>query len=452
MSISIEQRRQHRLETIEKSLSKRHRKENGFRRMGLAAVLAGLTLVTILFASILTKGIPAFWQATLYTEIYFDPDVIDLPPQPERQSDETLFEFEERTTQWMTQAGLINWQSLIDASLEQALGEEVESSQLRDLRALVASGERYALRNRFIEDPSLLGETMTLKMLASADADVWMKGNIDRDLPDARLQLSPQSRSWIDQLQEQDVLRQSFSTALFMNTDSRSSLASAGLAGAFMGSLFMMLVVMALSVPIGVSSAIYLEEFAPKNRLTDLIEININNLAAVPSIVFGLLGASIFIGYLRLPLSAPLVGGLVLTLMTLPTIIITTRSSLRSIPPSIRQAALGIGASRVQTVFHHVLPLALPGILTGSILGVAQALGETAPLLLIGMNAFVANVPGSPMDQSTALPVQIYLWQGNELRNFFEARTSAAIIVLLGLMLSLNGLAIWLRKKLETRW
>ncbi|MFI0473039.1 phosphate ABC transporter permease PstA [Halomonas sp. HMF6819] len=452
MSLTIEQRRQHRLETIEKSLSKRHRKENTFRRLGLVAVLTGLTLVAILFASILSKGVPAFWQATLYTEVTFDPDVIDLPPKPERQEGESQFAFDERMTQWLTQAGLVNWQSLIDASLEQALGEEVEPRQLRDLRALVASGERYALRDRFTEAPSLLGETVSLEMLASADVDVWVKGNIDRDLPDARLQLSPQSRAWIDVLQDRDVLRQSFSTSLFMNTDSRSSLASAGLAGAFMGSLFMMMVVISLSVPLGVSSAIYLEEFAPKNRLTDLIEININNLAAVPSIVFGLLGASIFIGYLRLPLSAPLVGGLVLTLMTLPTIIIATRASLRSIPPSIRQAALGIGASRVQTVFHHVLPLALPGILTGSILGVAQALGETAPLLLIGMNAFVANVPGSPMDQSTALPVQIYLWQGNELRNFFEARTSAAIIVLLGLMLSLNALAIWLRKKFETRW
>lgn len=452
MSISIEQRRKHRLETIEKSLAKRHRKESGFRRMGLVAVLTGLTLVTILFASILMKGVPAFWQATIYNEVYFDPEVIDIPSEPERESGESQYDFDQRHQQWRTQAALVNWQSLIDASLEEALGVEVEPSQLGSLRALVASGERYALREQFIEDPSVLGETVTVKMLAGSDIDVWMKGNIDRDLPDSRQQLSPQTREWIDVLEAEGVLTQAFSAALFMNTDSRSSAASAGLAGAFMGSLFMMLVVISLSVPLGVSSAIYLEEFAPKNRITDLIEININNLAAVPSIVFGLLGAAIFIGYLGLPLSAPLVGGLVLTLMTLPTIIIATRSSLRSIPPSIRQAALGIGASRVQTVFHHVLPLALPGILTGSILGVAQALGETAPLLLIGMNAFVANVPSSPMDQATALPVQIYLWQGNEMRNFFEARTSAAIIVLLGLMLSLNGLAIWLRKKLETRW
>lgn len=452
MSITIEQRRQHRLTTIENSLARRHRQEKRFRFAGLAAVVTGLTLVAILFISILMRGVPAFWQATLYPEVYFDPEVIQLEEKPVRASGESQSAFNERYSAWLSQAGLVNWQSLIDRAMEEALGVEVEPRQLRDLRALVASGERFALRDKFIEDPSLLGQTVEVKMLAAANVDVWIKGNIDRSLPDARQQLSAQTREWADRLHDENVIRNSFSTSLFLNTDSRSSPASAGLAGAFMGSLFMMLIVITLSVPIGVASAIYLEEFAPKNRLTDLIEININNLAAVPSIVFGLLGASIFIGYLGMPLSAPLVGGLVLTLMTLPTIIIATRASLRSIPPSIRQAALGIGASKVQTVFHHVLPLALPGILTGSILGVAQALGETAPLLLIGMNAFVSNVPSTPLEQSAALPVQIYLWQGNELRNFFEARTSAAIIVLLGLMLSLNALAIWLRKKFETRW
>lgn len=452
MSITIEQRRQHRLTTIENSLARRHRQEKRFRFAGLAAVLTGLTLVAILFISILMRGVPAFWQATLYPEVYFDPEVIQLEEKPVRASGESQSAFNERYSAWLTQAGLVNWQSLIDRALEAELGVDIEPQQLRDLRALVASGERFSLREQFIKDPSLLGQTVEVKMLAAANVDVWIKGNIDRSLPDARQQLSAQTREWADRLHDEDVIRNSFSTSLFLNTDSRSSPASAGLAGAFMGSLFMMLIVITLSVPIGVASAIYLEEFAPKNRLTDLIEININNLAAVPSIVFGLLGASIFIGYLGMPLSAPLVGGLVLTLMTLPTIIIATRASLRSIPPSIRQAALGIGASKVQTVFHHVLPLALPGILTGSILGVAQALGETAPLLLIGMNAFVSNVPSTPLEQSAALPVQIYLWQGNELRNFFEARTSAAIIVLLGLMLSLNALAIWLRKKFETRW
>ena len=282
--------------------------------------------------------------------------------------------------------------------------------------------------------------------------DVWLKGNIDRSLPDDRQQLMPETRAWADQLFAEGVIKNRFSTALFMNPDSRSSLASAGLAGAFMGSLFMMMIVILLAVPIGVATAIYLEEFAPKNRLTDLIEVNINNLAAVPSIVFGILGAAVFILWFKLPMSAPVVGGLVLSLMTLPTVIIATRSTLKAIPPSIREGAMALGASKVQAITGHVLPLAIPGILTASILGVAQALGETAPLLLIGMSAFVAHIPQSPFDQSTALPVQIFLWQGNELRNFFEGRTSAAIIVLLTLMLSLNSLAIWLRKKFETRW
>jgi phosphate transport system permease protein len=218
-----------------------------------------------------------------------------------------------------------------------------------------------------------------------------------------------------------------------------------------MGSLYMMLIVILLAVPIGVASAIYLEEFAPRSRLTDLIEVNINNLAAVPSIVFGLLGAAVFINYFRLPLSAPLAGGLVLTLMTLPTIIIATRAALKGVPQSLRQAALGMGASRTQMVFHHILPVTFPSILTATIIGVAQALGETAPLLLIGMNAFVAQIPSSPVDQATALPVQIFLWQGNENRNFFEARTSAAIMVLLALMIMLNAIAIFLRSRLERK-
>ena len=248
------------------------------------------------------------------------------------------------------------------------------------------------------------------------------------------------------------MIQNRFSTAIFLNPDSRSSLASAGLAGAFMGSLFMMIIVILLAMPIGVAAAVYLEEFAPKRWWTDVIEVNINNLAAVPSIIFGLFGAVVFIMWFGLPRSSAIVGGLVLTLMTLPTVIIATRAALKAVPPSIREAALGVGASKTQVVFHHVLPLARPGILTAMIIGVAQALGETGPLLLIGMNAFVAAVPSSPFDQSTALPVQIFLWQANELRNFFEGRGSAAIIVLLAMMITLNSVAIWLRKRYETRW
>ena len=435
---------------IAKSLKKRHASERRFKAFGIGAVGLALSFVVILFASILSKGVPAFWQATMSLDVYFDPEIIKIDPKPVQRSGESAGEFQQRMLTWQGQVGMVNFNRIIVNSLAKEIPEAPRFQ--RDALRLITSGERFALRDMVVNDPSLVGQTLRLNLLADANVDVWLKGNIDRDLPDSRQQLSARTRAWADELAERGVIQNKFSTALFMNVDSRSSLASAGLAGAFMGSVFMMLIVMVLAVPIGVASAIYLEEFAPKNKFTDFIEVNINNLAAVPSIVFGLLGASVFILWFKLPLSAPFVGGLVLTLMTLPTVIIATRSSLKAVPPSIRQGALGIGASKTQAVFHHVLPLALPGILTGSILGIAQALGETAPLLLIGMNSFVASIPSGPLDQSTALPVQIFLWQGNELRNFFEARTSAAIIVLLALMISLNALAIWLRRRFETRW
>jgi len=433
------------------SLGRRHAAERRFRLVGMLAVILGLSFVAILFGTILNKGLPAFWQASITVPVTFDPNIVKIPPYPQPQQGESPAAYEAEVLQWRTALAGVNWGRIIENALLAELPPDAAKNR-RDVSRLVTSGERFRLRDLVQERPGLVGQTVTVKLLADANVDVWVKGNIDRSLPDRQLPLTPNQRRYVEILQEKGLLTESFSTSLFFNVDSRASPASAGLAGAFVGSLYMMLIVILLSVPIGVAAAIYLEEFAPKNRLTDLIEININNLAAVPSIVFGLLGAAVFIIWFRLPLSAPLVGGLVLTLMTLPTIIIATRSTLRAIPPSIRQAAVGLGASRVQTVTHHVLPLALPGILTGAIIGVAQALGETAPLLLIGMSAFVANVPATPMDQSTALPVQIYLWQGNELRNFFEARTSAAIIVLLSLMIVLNGLAIFLRKRFESRW
>ncbi len=432
------------------SLNRRHRKEAWFRRTGLLAVLISLSLVALLFINIFSKGLPAFWQSAITLEIYFDPQIIKIPAKPEQAADESDNDFRQRYLDWQTQIGFVNFNRLITDSLQKILPDA--SRHRRDLGRIVTSGERFALRDMVIADPSIIGQTRSLHLLTDANIDVWLKGNIDRSLPDAQQQLSPKMREWIDKLSAEGVIQNRFSLALFMNPDSRSSLASAGLAGAFMGSFYMMLVVILLAVPMGVAAAIYLEEFAPRNKLTDLVEVNINNLAAVPSIVFGLLGASVLIGWFNLPMSAPIVGGLVLSLMTLPTVIIATRSTLKAIPPSIRQAALGLGASKMQAIFHHVLPLAIPGILTGAILGVAQALGETAPLLLIGMKSFVASIPASPFEQASALPVQIYLWQGNELRNFFEARTSAAIIVLLLMMISLNGLAIWLRKKYEKRW
>lgn len=435
---------------VRASLQRRQRQEKRFRLLGIGAVIVALLLVASLFGSILSKGLPSFWQATFVMDVHFDPEVVQIGPKPEPLPGETPAEFSAREMSWQMDLGFIDFNQLLVDAIAKHIPAAAEHP--REALALITSGEHFALRDRVVADPSLVGKTVRLELLADANVDVWLKGNIDRSLPDEQQQLSPLTREWADKLYADGVIRNQFSTAIFLNTDSRSSLAAAGLAGAFMGSLMMMVIVILLAVPIGVASAIYLEEFAPKNPLTDFIEVNINNLAAVPSIVFGLLGAAVFILWFHLPMSAPVVGGLVLTLMTLPTVIIATRSTLKAIPPSIREAALGIGASKVQAIMHHVLPLALPGILTATILGVAQALGETAPLLLIGMSAFVSSVPATPFDQSTALPVQIYLWQGNELRNFFEGRTSAAIIVLLALMLSLNSLAIWLRKRYETRW
>ncbi len=363
-------------------------------------MVIGLAFVALLFGSILAKGLPAFWQTSMNVPVYFDPKVIDAGPLPVRAQGETPAHYQERYVDWQTKMGMVDWDSLIvngivakDPSLE---------SQRDSLRSLYASSEAYRLRDMVFADPSLIGKKENLTFLGDANVDVWLKGNIDRSLPDDQQQLDPEIRKLADDLKAKGILENTFNTNLFKNPDSRSSPAISGLAGAFMGSLFMMLIVIIISIPIGVASAIYLEEFASKNFITDIIEVNINNLAAVPSIVFGLLGAAIFIGWMHLPLSAPFVGGLVLSLMTLPTVIITTRASLKAVPPSIRQAALGLGASKVQTVFHHVLPLAMPGIMTGSIIGVAHALGETAPLLLIGMSAFVASIPTTPFDQATA--------------------------------------------------
>jgi phosphate transport system permease protein len=435
---------------VESSLKRRATREKLFHGMGVSAVVISMLLVVIFFGSILRTGLPAFWQSTFVMDVHFDKELIKIDPKPVKLADESPAAFLARTQAWQTQLGFVDFNQVLLNSLAKLLPESAEHPD--DALQLVTSGELFALRDRVAADPSIIGTTQRLNLLAEANVDVWIKGNIDRSLPDDQQQLSARTRQWADQLAQRGVIQNKFSMALFMNTDSRSSLASAGLAGAMMGSLFMMIIVILLAMPVGVAAAVYLEEFAPRNWFTDFIEVNINNLAAVPSIIFGLFGAVVFILWFKLPISSPIVGGLVLTLMTLPTVIIATRAALKAIPPSIREAALGIGASKLQALMHHVIPLAMPGILTAMILGVAQALGETGPLLLIGMSAFVASVPATPFDQSTALPVQIFLWESNELRNFFEGRGSAAIIVLLGMMLVLNAVAIWLRKRFETRW
>lgn len=436
-------------DVVEKSLARRRGQERRFQAYGILALVLGLSFVAFLFVSIVSKGLPAFWQSTIRLEVNLDPELLKIPERPVQAVGQSDAAFVQAIHEWRNQATMGNWNGVLQNALLKELPDAQPASRLR---ALISSGERFVLRDKVLADPSLVGQTITIDLLADANVDVWLKGNIERGLSDSQYALSADQRAWADTLYERGVIRMAFNTAIFTNVDSRGSPASAGLAGAIAGSALMMLIVISVAVPIGVMAAIYLEEFAPKNRWTDLIEVNINNLAAVPSIVFGLLGAAVFINWFKLPLSAPIVGGLVLSLMTLPTVIIATRAALKAVPPSIRQAALGLGASRSQSVFHHVLPLALPGIMTATIIGVAQALGETAPLLLIGMNAFVPNVPTTPFDQSTALPVQIYLWQGNELRNFFEARTSAAIMVLLGLMITMNGFALVLRRRFERRW
>jgi phosphate transport system permease protein len=299
-------------------------------------------------------------------------------------------------------------------------------------------------------DPSLIGKRVTLLVHASDDADQLSKGHIDADLPESERRLTDQQIAWFERLEERGLVVTRFNTTLFTNGDSRSP-ELAGIRGALMGSLYTMLVTLALSFPLAVGAALYLEEFAPKNKWTHLIEVNINNLAAVPSIVFGLLGLAVFLNFFGMPRSAPLVGGMVLTLMTLPTIIIASRAALKSVPPSIREAALGVGASKVQTVFHHVLPLALPGMLTGTIIGMAQALGETAPLLMIGMVAFIVDIPSGVLDPATVMPVQIFLWSDLPERAFVE-RASAAIMVLLAFLVIMNALAVLLRKRFEKKW
>ena len=313
---------------------------------------------------------------------------------------------------------------------------------------MVSNGAGFDLKDRLLENPLLLGDSETLWVLADDDIDTYYKSWLDGEPYDARL--TAKQVAWIHELHDQGKIRLQFNSNLFTRGDSREP-EQAGIRGAVMGSLLTLILTLLLSFPIGVSAAIYLEEFAPKNAWTDFIEVNINNLAAVPSIIFGLLGLAIFINFFHVPRSVPIVGGLVLTLMTLPTIIITSRAAIKSVPPSIREAALGMGASKYQMVLHHVLPLALPGMLTGAIIGMAQALGESAPLLMIGMVAFIVDIPGGFSDPATVLPVQIFLWADSPERAFIE-KTSAAIMVLLSFLIIMNTSAVWLRKRLERRW
>lgn len=417
-------------------IKRRYAAERRFRLYGMLAIALGIVFLALLLWSVFSKGYTAFQQTTITIPVTFSAEIID--PRNQRETDPKILQ-------------AANYPLLARDALVKALGvNPSDRVAVRSVSALVSASARTQLRDLVMADPTIIGTTQTVTLLADANIDSANKGQIDLSVAETSRKVNDRQLGWMKQLSEAGVLQKSFNTGLFTSGAS-SRPEAAGIGVAFVGSLYMMLIVLVLALPIGVAASIYLEEFAPKNRLTDLIEVNINNLAAVPSIVYGLLGLSIFINFAGMPRSAALVGALVLTLMTLPTIIIATRAALKAVPPSIRAAALGLGASRMQTIFHHVLPLAAPGILTGTIIGLAHALGETAPLLLIGMVAFVVDYPGSPMEPSTALPVQIYMW-ANEAERAFVERTSGAIIVLLLFLVVMNMGAILLRRRFERRW
>ncbi len=417
-------------EKVRKTLARRYRAEKRFKAFGIGSIAIGLMALVLLFTDIIGKGHSAFVEHEIQLPITFDAEVLDVSNP--RDEDELNYG---------------NYQGVIRDALAERFPSVEGRQDTRALNQLVSTGAGYALRDMLREDPSLLGETRTLWLLADDDVDLFLKAN-EKQREDSRL--NAKQREWVAELEASGETRVVFNQSLFSYGDSREP-EQAGILGAILGSLFTMIVTLVLSFPIGVAAAVYLEEFAPKNKFTDFIEVNINNLAAVPSIIFGLLGLAVIIGLFGLPRSVPLVGGIVLTLMTLPTIIISSRAAIKAVPPSIRQAALGLGASKMQVVLHHVLPLALPGMLTGAIIGMAQALGETAPLLMIGMVAFIVDLPAGPLDAATVLPVQIYLWADSPEQSF-EALASAAIMVLLAFLITMNTLAVVLRKRLERRW
>ncbi len=415
------------IDIVKKNLASRRRAERRFRRMGLAAILASLLFLTLLFISIIGNGYSTLFQTYIKIDVFFDPGKITK-----------------------NDPGQGDYPGIVKASLRTMFPDAKSRSEKRQLYKLVSTGAAFQLRKMILDDTGLVGQQRSIWVPADDDVDMLMKGYLSRQDDTQSGRFNRRQLQWLDQLIEKKRITKKFNITFFTAGDSREP-ELAGVWGAVAGSFFTLLVTLVLSFPIGVATAVYLEEFAPKNRLTDLIEVNINNLAAVPSIVFGLLGLAVFLNFFGLPRSSPLVGGLVLTLMTLPTIIIAGRAAVQAVPPSIRDAALGVGASKMQTIMHHVLPLAMPGMLTGAIIGMARALGETAPLLMIGMVAFIVDIPGGFTDPATVLPVQVYLWADSPERAFVE-RTSAATLVLLVFLFAMNGLAVYLRKRFERRW
>ncbi|SPH17845.1 Phosphate transport system permease protein PstA [Defluviimonas aquaemixtae] len=416
-------------EAIRAGLGRRHRKQAVLQGLGLGAILFAFLMLFILIASLVSTGYQAFMQTHVTLDVFIDPEEVKAERLPRGGFDD-----------------------VIEASLLQLLpGVDPDNrAATKKVAGILSNGAQFELRDMVVADPDLIGQTVKVTVPVSDPYDQLNKGLIDRETPEVNRRLKDDEIAYFDMLKDQGVVSKPLNTGLITNADSRFP-ELAGLKGALIGSFWALLVCFLISFPLGIGAAIYLEEFAPKNRFSDFVEVNINNLAAVPSVVFGLLALAVFIGWFGLPRSAPIVGGMTLALMTMPTIIIATRAALKAVPPSIREAALGIGASKQQVVFGHVLPLAMPGILTGTIIGLAQALGETAPLLLIGMNAFITSAPASPFDSATALPTQIFIWADSPERGFVS-RTSAAILVLLGFLITMNAIAIYLRNRFERKW
>lgn len=419
--------------TTSPQMAKRHAKHRRFQWYGRIAIAIAISFMLFMFTAIFFRGIGAFQKTMVAVDVQFTESVID----PSGTRDGTS----------LKQA---NYKPILLQGLQQVVPDAVERRDRNRLYKILSNGAAFDLGERVASKPELIGTSKRVWVAASSEVDLYVKGKIDPEISEDLRRLKDQDMAWIEKLRESGQIKKKFNTAFFTNGDSREP-EMAGILSAALGSLFSLLICFIIAFPLGILTAVYLEEYAKKSRLTDMIEVNINNLAAVPSIVFGLLGLAIFLNFFNLPRSTPLVGGMVLALMTLPTIIIASRSILRSVPQATRDAALGLGASRTQTTFHHVVPLAMPGMLTGTILGMARALGETAPLLMIGMVAFIVDVPKGVTDVATALPVQIFLWADSPEKGFVEL-TSAAIMVLLVFLILMNLFAVYLRRKLERRW
>jgi len=431
---------------VQDALTKRRNAaEARFKAYGIVAITLSMLALVWLLISIFSVGTPAFRQTFLTMPIEL----------PEAKLDKSGT----RDPAVMAKVTTVGYAAVIQAALKKAIEEKgISTDEMtpKDIAGIVSLEAPAQLRNHVLANPDLVGKTIDFEILANGRVDGFFKGRVTMETAKLDSNIKPEQLVLSERLVEAGIMAQRFNWGFITAPDASDQRPeAAGLGVAIIGSFYMMIVVLVLSLPIGVAASVYLEEFAPKNRLTDLIEVNIANLAAVPSIVFGILGLAVFINFAGLPQSAPIVGGLVLTLMTLPRIIIPARAALKSVPPSIRDAALGVGASKLQSVFHHVLPLAAPGILTGMIIGLAQALGETAPLLLIGMVAFVRDYPGMPIDgffdPASALPVQVFSWTVRGDPGFVE-RASGAIIVLLVFLLIMNAVAIILRRRFERRW